>query len=152
MNTKIRPARLSIFLLMFVPLVLAACGASGKDNSENFLKAIEDRDRGKAKDAACDDVHDEIDVLFDLASESDEAADINFENLECEEDGDEVTCTEGEDAEIVFEIEDGKVCGGELFDQIRALDDASAEESGQNALPTLAPTRSAPTIAPTPSE
>ena len=122
--------------------MLGACGASGKDSSENFLRAIEDRDRGKAKDASCDDVHNEIDTLFDFANKTDTSDEFTLRNLECEEEGDEVTCTyviDDEDFEAVFEIEDGKVCGGELFDQIRLLDDASADESRQDDLPTLVP-------------
>jgi hypothetical protein len=134
MNIKIKACMPQV-LLMLVPLMLGACGASGKDNSEIFLKALDDRDKDAAKDAVCGDAHDEIDVLFELIDDSDET---ELKNLECEEDGDEVTCTydvDDEDFEVIFEIEDGKVCGGELFDEIRALDDASANESGPNTLP-----------------
>jgi hypothetical protein len=99
-----------LILLILLPLALAACGGGATGSAEDFLKAVDENDIGNAKDASCDDFSNEIDVLWENATNDDEVKD-----LDCEEDGDDVKCTfkDQEDNEVVFvfAIEDDKVCG-----------------------------------------
>ena len=97
-------------LMLLLPVVLAACGGGPTGNAEDFIKAMADNDKDKAKDVSCDAFHNEIDLLF----EGDGGPSGELEDLKCEEDGDNVKCT-GKDSEaegeFVFAMEDDKVCG-----------------------------------------
>ena len=99
-----------LILLILLPVVLAACGGGATSSAEDFLKAVDEGDKGNAKDASCDDFSNEIDVLWENATSDDQVKD-----LKCEEDGDDVKCTfkDQENVEVifVFSIEDDKVCG-----------------------------------------
>lgn len=106
---------LLIALMLMLPLVLAACGGGKADTAKSFLEAMDEGDADKAKEQVCDDLHTFIDLL--LSEGEDDGA--NFDDISCEEDGDNVTCTikvDDEEDDITFVIDDDdKICGGELF-------------------------------------
>ena len=85
-------ARFALLLViaLALPMVLSACGGDKVENAEKFLEAIGDRDADEAKEYACDDVHDDLDELIALMNEFD---DLDYTDIECEEDGDNVKCS-----------------------------------------------------------
>jgi hypothetical protein len=99
-----------LILLILLPVVLAACGGGATGNAEDFINAIADTDADKAKDVACDEFANEIDLLMTGASGNPTA-----EDVKCEDDGDDVKCTfkdeDDSENEITFTMTDDKVCG-----------------------------------------
>ena len=106
-------SRLPLFvvLMLLLPIVLAACGEGTPP--EEFLKAIANNDKDKAKEQVCDDFKDEVDLLF-AQNEGVEGRD-QVKDLECTEADGRTTCNFKDSAdtamEWVFAIEDEKVCG-----------------------------------------
>lgn len=103
-----------IVMLLALPLVLAACGGGDADTAKNFVEAVADGDQDEAEKHVCDKNKAEL-----VGGPNDGGA-FEVEDLECEEDGDDVTCkfksnfgvegVEKSDIEMTFGMEDGKVC------------------------------------------
>lgn len=123
--------RLRMLFILLAMLMLVACGNSEEDdeavdNALNFLQAINAGDIERARELSCEDRHAELEQ--GLMSQDREA--FNFSNISCEGDADSVTCDytivqdevgpEADPAQdtqqfvsIIFDMEDGKVCGFE---------------------------------------
>ena len=112
-------------LFLLLSLVLVACG--GADNvttAVDYLGALESGDLDGAALLVCPDRREEItSALMDVSDENRENFD--FRNVSCAARGDEVDCqyniiqdTEAEETQefvrnVVFEFEDGLICGFE---------------------------------------
>lgn len=108
----------NLFLLTLVlalPLLLAACGGDKVGNAEKYMKAVADGDRKEAEKYVCDDKKDELagDNVGDTEG-------LEFKDISCKEDGDNVKCDfkiaiEGVDEEqassVTFKMDGDKVCG-----------------------------------------
>ncbi len=120
-----QPVLLTILTLFIFFLV--ACGGNNVTTAVDYLNAINERDFDAAAALACEERADEIiDGLLSVSPE--ERQSIEFERVSCSQQaGDEVLCrftivqveTEinnedtvfEEDRSVVFEMEDGRVCG-----------------------------------------
>ncbi|MBZ0305898.1 MAG: hypothetical protein K8I82_07515 [Anaerolineae bacterium] len=109
-------------LLVILPFVVAACGGDvSEDDAEKTVKAAFEGDVDEANKNLCDD-----DKLEGGDVESVEGLTIG--DIECKKDGDKMNCdytmsmeVEGTeqsfDGTISFDIEDGKLCGGDIAAQ-----------------------------------
>lgn len=121
-RTKILWLTLSAVLF----LLLAGCNANNADTAVRYLEALNQRDLQTAENLVCPARQD--DVAMGLTTVSDpQGEQFNFENISCQPQGDGVACrfsiqqttqdaplTGTENArQVVFNFEDGKVCGFE---------------------------------------
>ncbi|MCQ3930336.1 MAG: hypothetical protein DPW16_07735 [Chloroflexi bacterium] len=111
---KIRNLLLLVIVLA-LPMLLAACGGDKVGNAEKYMKAVADGDRDEAEKYVCDDKKDELagDNVGDTEG-------LEFKDISCKEDGDNVKCDfkiaiEGVDEEqatsVTFKMDGDKVCG-----------------------------------------
>jgi hypothetical protein len=108
-----------IALLLIFPLLLAACGGISEDDAEEAIEAYFQGDRDTANDHFCDDdqlSEDDADELEQLGVEDVSASCTESDDqMECDVDftlaGQEIS------ESFTFDIEDGKLCGGDLTEQ-----------------------------------
>lgn len=112
---SIKTRRLIALLLIF-PLVLAACEGISEADAEEAVKAYFEGDRATANQHFCDEDH-----MTDEDAEQIEHSGIQDVSVDCTEDGDQMECdvemtVGGTDVaqRYTFDIEDSKLCGGEL--------------------------------------
>lgn len=118
--------RLWIMLSLMAAVILTACGARADhvEDTRAFLEALNQGDTDAARAYVCEERVDEI--MTGLSSiGSDERESWAFNNVSCRAEGEDVRCSyeitqelddgtqEVTSADVVFNIEDGHVCGFE---------------------------------------
>lgn len=127
-----RKTFLVLLLIGLLGGVLSACGAADAGEDVNtavqYIEALNQRDIEAAHALVCEERADEItDALMGV---DEEEADYSFENVTCQAQEDDVACrytisqpTDEEeeqfDRNVIFEFEDGAICG---FEQGAAIE------------------------------
>jgi hypothetical protein len=113
--TKIR-LPLVVVALLIIPFVLTACGGEKTDNATRFLESMDKGDTDQAKAYVCDDLKDAIELMASDGADNS----TNIKDINCKEDGDNVTCTfkVGDlQGQLTFIMDDDdKICGGDIFE------------------------------------
>lgn len=115
-----------VWLFLSLGLLLVGCSSDSPETAVQYLEALNQRDLETARSLVCEARQD--DVTMGLTTVDDpEAEQFEFNNVSCSSRGGDVMCryyikqfTEAAEAtgvqverQIVFEFEDGKICGFE---------------------------------------
>lgn len=108
-----------IVLLIVLPFVMAACGGGdvSEDDAEKTIKAAFEGDIDEANKFICDDDKMKEEDFTDVGA--------NVDSVECKKDGDKMNCDvtlsmevegveESTTLPLSMNIEDGKLCGGDI--------------------------------------
>lgn len=119
-------SKLCITMLFAALFLLVGCGTNNADTAVRYLEALNQRDIEAARGLVCEVRED--DVTMGLMSAGDlQQPSFSFSNVSCTARADDVLCrftieqfTEGAELtgiqrarQVVFDFEDGKVCGFE---------------------------------------
>lgn len=117
---------LSTLLSSFLFLLLTACGNNNSGTAVQYLNALNERDLEAARALVCEERQD--DVTMGLTTVDDPAQEqFEFSNIACAPEGSNVSCRfvveqvtgnaeptgVQQPRQVVFEVEDGKICGFE---------------------------------------
>ena len=103
--------RLAYFLLIILPLILAACGGDvSEDQAEEAIRDAFSGNISEANEVICDEEQLDSEDAVDVEN-------IQVSDVSCSKDGDEIACTYNitmagveSEQETRFRVQDGKLC------------------------------------------